>query len=286
MKTSRSIPLLLLGIQTSLFAAENATLVATADTSLREYSLYANQPLGTNPNLFAGISGDTANFAKNFALLKFNPAAQIPVSAIITSASLTLTINRSSVFGDDTVFHLRRVLKNWSETTATWNNPGPGWSAAGGVIGSDYANIVTAARTVFLSDASASFNSATQLVADVQFWLNAPSANFGWVLLAADENIPHSAHSFNSREHLAPVPTLQVTFLVPPHIDQIEIISGQVRLHFPTRAGYSYAVERRAAANLGSWTMVTNFSTVVANTNTVVADTLQTGQRFYRVNVQ
>jgi hypothetical protein len=58
------------------------------------------------------------------------------------------------------------------------------------------------------------WNSTSQMVADVQSWLNNPSANYGW-LLQGDEAAGQTAKRYESTEandSSPDVPTLQITY--------------------------------------------------------------------------
>jgi len=54
------------------------------------------------------------------------------------------------------------------------------------------------------------------MVADVQFWLNNPANNFGWLLQGESENIPRSIRRFSSRKDLARYPQLTIQYTTIP----------------------------------------------------------------------
>jgi len=64
--------------------------------------------------------------------------------------------------------------------------------------------------------------STSQLVADVQGWLDTPAMNFGWQLINANEATANSLYGFYSSEwdtftggNAGQEPALQVTYTVP-----------------------------------------------------------------------
>jgi hypothetical protein len=63
--------------------------------------------------------------------------------------------------------------------------------------------------------ASYNFDSTTQLVADVQNWLDNSTGNFGWIMISSLEGTPRSAKRFASRENGSTGPTLLIDFTPP-----------------------------------------------------------------------
>ena len=60
------------------------------------------------------------------------------------------------------------------------------------------------------------WGSTSQMVADVQTWLDSPATNFGW-LLRANETRNKTSERFDSKENgtVANRPVLTVTFIPP-----------------------------------------------------------------------
>lgn len=207
--------------------AATVTLKPVADTTLFEPSPDNN--LGASPNM---SSGATAHGQKGRALIKFDLAAAVPSNAIITAATLTVTVIRAPGSGGvSSVFDLRRVLRDWAEGShgssggtgdpavageATWNArffPATRWNQPGGALGVDFSTNVSASVSM-ANTASYSFNTTPALVADVQKWVNDPSANFGWVLMSESENVPQTARRFGSREDSAEAPSLVIDYVL------------------------------------------------------------------------
>ncbi len=178
---------------------------------------------GKSEYLFAGRNGEQRALR---SLVAFDLAGQIPAGATITAATLSLSIN--TPHPDYTItLRVHRVTADWSEgTAAPGSGGGSGATAPAGSVtwtartlgsanwatpGGDFDP--TASVSQLLASTSPAATLATPgLVADVQAWVNNPSANFGWLLKAVSENDP--AVRFASREG-TPAPSLIVEFTPP-----------------------------------------------------------------------
>jgi hypothetical protein len=245
---------------------------------------------GSAADLVAGIQGSFTTTPSNRALIKFDPASSIPAFSQITAARLTLTVTKSA---DNTNafqnFDLRRVLTPWGEIDATWNVrllPDTAWSAPGGAINADFSAIVSASQAIDGTNTNPyTFLSTSNLVADVQSWLDNPAANYGWVLLAQQEEIPQSARRIASRENtVSPPPMLEVTYIPPPRIDGFQVANGQFSLRFGAQPPYDYVVEFRDSLEGGNWLALTNFTAKIAAFEATASDSMSASpHRFYRV---
>ena len=197
--------------------ADSVLLSASADATLIETA-------PDNSSGGAGFfnSGTTQNNTKNRALIQFDITG-IPQSALITAVSLQLEVIRAPSDGfEASPFSLHRVLRSWGEgSTLPLNNPGglggpaaPGdatwnyrfafdqpWGVPGGEAGVDYAAASSAGIIIYGTENSPySYESTPEAVADVQFWLDHPESNFGWMLMSDFEDTPFTARHFGSRE--------------------------------------------------------------------------------------
>ena len=155
------------------------------------------------------VTGSSGQSVARRALVHFDPAAALPPGALVTGASLTLTLRQTS--SGPQVLSLHRLAADWGEGTsvaaggggapatpgdATWLHtfhPGSFWSAPGG----DFTAQVSASTVV---DQLGTYTwSSAALAADVQAFLNDPGGNFGWILLG-DEAGPQTTKLFASRE--------------------------------------------------------------------------------------
>jgi hypothetical protein len=133
--------------------------------------------------------------------------------------------------GDQT-HALHRLLADWGEAgsvglgfggdaqpgDATWEHtsyPTELWASPGG----DFAGTPSASAVAgAVPDVVIEWSSAS-MVADVQGWLDAPAANFGWILIG-NESVVQSAKRFDSSEstEVGDRPELEVQFTPPPQV--------------------------------------------------------------------
>ncbi|QDV83740.1 Ig-like domain-containing protein [Planctomycetes bacterium TBK1r] len=178
---------------------------------------------GAGPGIFVGTTNRNANAIRR-GLIAFDLIdAGVPQGATITNVELTLNMSRT-LFGDSDVA-LHRVSTAWSEgpsdgggfgvqaetDDATWIHtafPSSNWSNPGG----DF--VASASATTAVGGVGSYSWTSSQLIADVQSWIDNPSNNFGWILLG-DETQP-SSKRFDSREapNAGDRPSLSVTYTV------------------------------------------------------------------------
>ena len=199
--------------------ADSITLAAVADTTLQ--SAFPNSNFGGGTTFTAG---DRRRGGMTRALLAFDIVGNLPSGAIINSATLTLTVVEDPAGGVSSIFDLNRLLAGWGEGTgsdyggtpaganqATWVNrfgtSGSPWTTPGG----DFSSTVSAARLV-AGLGSYTFMSTTNLVADVQGWLDTPADNFGWILRSESESTRTTIERFGSRDAGANAPRLTLVY--------------------------------------------------------------------------
>ena len=207
----------------AVLAAASVALPATADVvSLapgRDNTLY-EQAAGTlsngaGPSFFAGRTVQATNSIRR-GLLAFDVAAAVPAGAVITAATLRLSLTATATGSSNVSLH--RLGASWGEGAsnagdaggagavaqagdATWRHrvlPGTLWTAPGG----DFA--AAASATILVGDlGDYTWGSSPALVADVQSWLDAPAGNHGWLVRGTETSAP-TAKKFESRESLQP----------------------------------------------------------------------------------
>jgi len=264
----------------------------------------SNNNLGGSTDFIAGTTAGAFGQPtyKNRAVLKFDIAAQLPAGAIITSASLTLGVVKIPAPPANSTFGLHRLLVSWGEgnkvgssgaqaTTgeATWTSRAfllPQWGDPGGKVGTDFL-ADTSASTLVGGLGSYTFASTSNLVANVQFWLDNTNSNFGWILISQDEATASTARRFASREGGAKAPSLLIEFTVsqaqPPRMGQMTLLGDTVSFQFDVSPQRPYAVEFNNAMGTPNWLTLTNIAARLAPTNITVSDSVTAGQRFYRV---
>lgn len=180
---------------------------------------------GIGSGLFSGAtsSGDLRR-----ALISFDIAGNVPAGATVTAVQLQMNVSqRSSVTPSTAALH--RVTTNWGEGTSNSTVRGGGQGAPATpndatwkhalfntvdwtTLGGDFVAKESASQSITGLDAVV-WGSTSQMIADVQSWLDDPQNNFGW-MIRIDELTLRSAKRFDSREHLsiADRPVLVVTF--------------------------------------------------------------------------
>jgi len=225
----------------TLSAAQDATLLGGSDAT-------SNASLA-DPGIFVGTDG--ADNPKR-GLIEFNIAgSSIPAGSIITGVTLQLTVGQVAGSGGGSgggsgsaeTISLFDESQAWGQPTnvagstnfsgtghgaaphtgdATWNyafyTTTP-WTTAGGDWSSSLTDIADASVTGTLT----SFNwSSAAMVADVQSWLDDPTANFGWIIKNANETTATDFRAFWSAQGAAAdnnsslAPILTVTYVPEP----------------------------------------------------------------------
>lgn len=206
--------------------AETAVLTASKDNSIyAESGLLSN---GIGENLFTGANGVGS---PRRAFMAFDVAGTIPAGATIDSVVLQLSMTRTPFFGGAEPVALHRVLADWGEGMSdAIGNEGAGapamagdvtwtfrfyntdtWATAGG-------EFVASPSAVLSVDSIGVYTwQSGGMRDDVQAWLDAPSANFGWVLIGNEAQI-QSSKRFDSDEGLVPGnrPQLTIHFTETP----------------------------------------------------------------------
>jgi hypothetical protein len=188
---------------------------------------------GAATHLFAGRTAQADADSRRRALIQFDLTVQIPSTATITSASLTMNASIvASVTGQSLELH--RVLADWGEGNSLTIG-GAGGEGAGGppatgdatwihrfyntslwtTPGGDFDPTVSGAISIS-STGTYTWPSNSLMIDDVQGWLDDPAANFGWIILG-NESTDTTAKALNSRESTSaanrPILTVIYTFV-------------------------------------------------------------------------
>jgi hypothetical protein len=236
-------------------SAATRTIRASKDNSIFEDN--SANSAGGSAGIFTGM---TAIGSPRRGLLAFDVAGEIPAGATISSAELTLYLGMAA--GGTQTVGLHRLTKDWGEGTAgsslnTVRNAGAGFPASPGdatwtanILGTSLwsnpgaAGDFTAAASATIivgdvPDVAVTWLSTAALVADVQAWLDNPSANFGWALIN-NEASAATARAFYSREatvdaggdpmDLARRPALTISFVPEPSSAVMALVLGVTML--------------------------------------------------------
>jgi hypothetical protein len=271
----------------------------SADTTLFE----------ANPTFNLGASdltsGSTALPSRSRAAIRFDVSGGIPADAVLSSVRLVLVVTRQAPGGVGSNYRLFRLLRPWGEGTktgvhgapatdgeATWNDRfalqvDGNWGAPGAAAGTDFLSAPSA--TGFISQEGAfTFDSTSNLVADVASWRRDARTNWGWILISDAEDVPQTVTHFGSREDAANAPLLIVEYTsgAPQpafRIDEIEVRTNLFTLTFDAQPQQSYAVQYLDSVSATNWQTLTKIQAAAGATNAVVSDLISGPQRFYRL---
>lgn len=269
--------------------ADSVTLIPVEDATISERN--PEFPLGSGITLDSGGDGPEGGGLRNRALLKFDIPSNIPSNAIVTSASLTLTLV-SAPSTTNLWFSLHKILQDWSESAVTWTNrllppPAP-WNTPGGASPLDFSGSITQSNLI-TGVGVFTFVSNPSMVADVQDWASNPSGNSGWALICELEALEKSKRKFASREagSANSRPRLVVEFALPANAPTLTVLvptGGQFQFQFNAESNVSYVVEYLGDPRTRNWLLLTNIALLPAPASILVSDPLlPVGNRFYRV---
>ena len=229
MRSSKISLALILTTALGWAAASSASAAMISIMPSKDNTLYQYVPADGDLSNGAGFhffAGETAVGLFRRGVLAFDIAGNIPPGSTITSVSLSLNMSMTPT-GAVTV-ELHKLLADWGEGTshapggegsgapatpndATWRHRFYDtifWTTQGG----DFSATVSASQSV--GPVGQYTWSSTQMVADVQSWLNNPASNFGWLVLG-DETAIATAKRFDTRESASP-PVLTVEYIPGP----------------------------------------------------------------------
>jgi hypothetical protein len=227
-------------------AAASVAIQPSKDNTLIQQTNPASQLSNGQGDIFVGRTNQDgpgatiATISTRRGLEAFDVAGNVPAGATITGVTLTMR-DVMGLNGDPSV-ELHRLLQDWGEGAsfqsggmgaaaqngdATWlytffNFASPGSSPTWSTPGGNFSATVSASAVIFDDLGGGqlfSWSSASNplMITDVQFWLDNPAANFGW-LLKDNEALGQTAKRFNSGEStLSPnvPPVLTITYIVP-----------------------------------------------------------------------
>ena len=212
----------LIFIGTSLASALTISLMPSKDNTLYEFDPKEGDVSNARGIYF--FTGETVMGELRRGVLAFDIAGSIPPGSTITD--VTLSLNCSRVFNDTPrTVELHNLLADWGEGTsdapgeegdgapattndATWRHrffDTIFWAMEGG----DFSAIVSASQSV--GPVGFYTWNSTQMVSDVQSWLDNPSSNFGWLVLG-DESTLGTPKRFDTRESASP-PVLTIEYI-------------------------------------------------------------------------
>jgi len=225
-------------VTVELIPAKDNTLYETTDGSLSN---------GAGDFLFTGKTNSGSN---RRTVLMFDIAGNIPAGATIETVTLTMNMSRTAS-NDVRSTSLHKLTADWGEgaSNASGNEGGGAASASGDATwlhrffdtdtwatpGGDFVASASANQDI-AGTAAYTWDSTTQLVADVQGWLDDPANNFGWIVIG-DESASLTTKRFDSRENPTEAnrPTLTVTYTAPTGIGDVTAVPStfELKQNFP-----------------------------------------------------
>jgi hypothetical protein len=238
-------------------------------------------------------------------LFCFDLTAIAPKSRLLSASLILQEVHEPNNGFEPSEMELHRMLRDWGEgnksaltspglgqpataNEATWNSPraftGIDWTEPGAAAGTDYSLAATDSVFIYgVSDSPYAFSS-TNLLKDVQTWVDNPEANFGWILMTTAERSPFTARRFGSRESPGSEPVLQIEFEPSLQLSEARLSGTVFSFAFETLAGKTYSIE--SIPQLGnpaiSWRTLSNFTAQTSH-QAVINDAVSGEQRFYRV---
>ena len=228
--------------------------------------------------------------ALHVALLAVFASSAIMAQSTLGTITGLVTDSTSSVVAGATVT-VKNIDTGAQATTgeASWNSrlfPLPQWAVPGGKEGTDFLTD-TSASTFVSGLGRYTFASTSNLVADVQFWLDNPGSNFGWILMSQKEATASTARRFASREGGTNAPALVIEYTVgqtqPLLISQMRLVGSTVTFQFNVAPQQTYVVEFNNAIGTTNWLTLTNIAAQPGPTNITVSDSVTASHRCYRV---
>ncbi|NNK88086.1 MAG: T9SS type A sorting domain-containing protein [Flavobacteriaceae bacterium] len=232
------------------------------------YSGFTANSNGIGPSLFSATPG-SGN--PNRALLQFDIAGNVPATATITNAVLTLNCEArgGASAGENHSIHV--VITPWGEGPSLGGGAGGGggvpaippdatwlFGILGGVPwitpGGDFIPVPSA--TTLVGPPGPYIWTGANMVADVQTWLVSPAINYGWLLKIDIEGIPGTSSRWTSREGTpALIPALAVTYTDTLNIEDdvlnaIRVYPNPTRGHVNIALNEEFKLENLRILNL------------------------------------
>jgi hypothetical protein len=221
---ARILATVLTGLAAHAAMADEVVLDASKDNSLfSESSTLSN---GAGARLFCGRVAPQGGGALRRALLAFDVAGNVPPGATIDSVELTLNMSRSIAGAEPC--SISALTTDWGEGAsdapgqegrgapaqpgdATWDHTffdTDFWTTDGG----DFEAVPDATIDV-AGNGFYTWGTNAAMVSRVQFWLDTPASNFGWILIGNEAELT-TAKRFDSRENVTEAnrPRLRVVF--------------------------------------------------------------------------
>jgi hypothetical protein len=317
--------LLLSGVAASaasigLFSVADTSLIESFPTNNLGAQGYFTS--GAIQNVNCVITNNGTNIVpipcRNRGLFRFDIAGSIPPGSRIKSAVPRIWMQFASQDeeANPSGFDIHRVLVPWTQGSGSnvvegapppfpgtlgqpaqagepcWayrQTPSIPWAEPGGAAGIDYQEQASGTAPFINNRNNQDYffqAVSNRIVQDVQLWLDQPGTNFGWLMKASDEFTIWTAKRFLTPESgLDNYPRLEIEYIPPPVIQQLQAMSNQLKFFFEADAEQVYEVQYRDSLTSGAWLVLTNVPSFAEATNIWVCDSLPPGltNRYYRI---
>lgn len=257
--------------------AASISLNPVADTTISEQN-QARAAFNADTMIVGRLTANGAQ-AKCRDLLQFD-LSSLPADITITSVTLTVTITRNHFGGTDS-HALHRMNAAWTEALATWDTSGSAaWTGGSFEDEPD--------STIGLGSGTFVFPSSPAMIATAQMWQTNGAANYGWIMISADEETPGNARRVGSREAFSGQPTLTIEYTAAPPpppaptLGSPRVEEGQFTFDFLAKAGHAYTVEYKDNLNSNQWNTLVMYPAPATDTSIRVSNSVET-VRFFRV---
>ncbi len=258
-----------IGLGLGVAQANSVVLKPAADTTL--FRFFPGNNDGKDSTMIVGGISKSPSACR--ALVRFALGTNLPAGSVVTNVTLRLNVTREKGSSGAIQTRFHRVTQDWAEGgklnqaggatatagEATWTDRKKGtasWSAPGAT--GDFATTFSA--SIPLDNTGVyTVASTAGLVADVQAWLTDPGTNFGWILVAQQEDTSASARRIATREAGSPAMALTIGFTAPstpptlPALTGVRTTDGQFELVFPAQANVQYQLQRRTLFDALPW---------------------------------
>lgn len=212
--------IILLVSSSLLFTASLFAQISVSITPVQDCGIFALDPGALSNGAGEAMITGRTNQGRNLRGIVQFDLSDIPANANILDVSLELPIANATNAPSESRLH--RVLKAWGEGNsvatngrgaeasdgdATWLHavrPDELWDSPGG----DFIPTPSATRTIE-NESSTDWEGAG-ILSDIQFWLENPESNFGWMIVGNESNNQTTIH-FATRESQTP-PSLTLTY--------------------------------------------------------------------------
>ncbi len=206
--------------------ADQIVLTPVADNTLIQDTL-GNYSCGAAGYFFAGRVGVNGGSTIRRGAVRFDLSAILPFSTI-TSVTLKLNCSAAGTTASQPI-GLKKFSKSWGEGASvafggggtfaepndlTWLSRFYGTTQNWTTPGGDFSATISATKNV-TTTGSYTWASTATLVADVQSWVNAPTANYGWCVQGNEVTL-QAVKRFDSREVAVAAYKPQLTVIFTP----------------------------------------------------------------------